>query len=259
MQKSLPFFKWYPADALSDIDYVSLDLAAKGLFHDCLNYSWVNDGLPPDPIAIARLLRIEKQKFMKLWAQISKLFPQGVGGQLRNSRQELEREAAHQKSAKASESVKHRYERTTNDLLRARALDSESESESESDTEVRRRSACAPQSLVPYVAPPRRALPASKLNGHGAEWSAALYARHPKKKDEALVGGALFRVMEEAEDPSALFEEIDRVHRLWCATFDWSEKNGRFAPVLAAWLMDHGWTKEPHEDRSELERMMDRI
>ena len=245
--KHLPFFKWYPSDALSDIAYASLDLPALGLFHACLNYSWVNDGLPSDPLVIARLLRIEKQKFMKIWAQIDVLFPQQGGGLRRNYRQELEREGVYQKSASASKSAKARYERSANAQdTRARQIQ-----KSDTDTEEEKSAAAPPVSKI-LPLPVRRALPPpSKLNGQGPEWAARLYARHPKKKDEALVPGAIFAVMESAPSPAALFAEIDRVHALWCATFDWQEKNGRFAPVLASWILDHGWTVEPKPEISK--------
>ncbi len=262
MQKTLPFFKWYPADALADIDYASLDLPALGLFHACLNYAWVNDGLPSDPLAIARLMRIEKQKFMKLWGQISKLFPQGVGGQLRNSRQELEREGAYQKSAKASESAKARYERSANAQdTRARQIQM---SDTESDTEKSASALLESPSARAYLPPveKRREVrqmlaPIARPNGHGAEWSAKLYARHPKKKDRTLVEHALFQVMEASADPEALFAEIDQVHSLWCNDFSWLENNGRFAPTLAHWLDDRGWTQIPKPPISKEEYDLD--
>ncbi len=258
--KNLPYMRWFPADADADEKYASMSDEQLGFFHRCLNKSWINNGLPADMDELASLMHISRAHLNKRWGKVGRCWYQD-GDRLYNRRQEEERTHVIGKSKQATEAVQTRYKKATSvptsvptgGIPRALARDSES------DTESEEKSACAPKPQVLYVAPLRRALPASKLNGHGAEWSAALYARHPKKKDEALVGGALFRVMEEVSDPSALFQEIDRVHRLWCATFDWSEKNGRFAPVLAAWLLDHGWTVEPHEDRSELERMMDRI
>jgi len=116
----------------------------------------------------------------------------------------------------------------------------------------REKSACA------IVFPPPAEIP-RKMNGHGPAWSEELYGRHPKKKDRALVEHALFTIMENAPDALGLYAEINRVHALWCSNFAWTENNGRFAPTLARWLEDRGWTQEPHEDKSKLERMMERI
>ncbi len=262
MTTDFPFFRWFAADAETDDVYAGMTNAEVGFYHRCLNRSWINGGIPADLDILRRSFRLTVAEFNRVWPAVSKRFEAALGNpnRLVDPHQEREREHAMSKSLANqrmgnANAKRTRTERDANGSQRALARDFRLQT----TEEEQEKSACAPQTGYLNVAPMRRAPPASKLNGHGAEWSAALYARHPKKKDEALVGGALFRVMEEAADPPALFAEIDRVHRLWCATFDWSEKNGRFAPVLAAWLMDHGWTKEPHEDKSELERMMDRI
>lgn len=40
-------------------------------------------------------------------------------------------------------------------------------------------------------------------------------------------------------------EEFDRVHSAWCATEAWREKSGQFAPKLAEWIQDRGYTSMP--------------
>ncbi len=260
MNQSYP---WYIADWRESETRIKLSLAERGLYRELLDYCYLEGSVPTDEVQLSRIACCTLGDIHRHLRVVRSLFYEKAGRLYHAKADEvllkLERYHEQKKHAGAA-SGKSRRERALNSRSRYVATEVEpSPSPAPAPSPAPPQSACAPPPQVPYVSQPRRALPASKLNGHGAEWSAALYARHPKKKDEALVGGALFRVMEEAADPPALFAEIDRVHRLWCATFDWSEKNGRFAPVLAAWLMDHGWTVEPHEDRSELERMMDRI
>lgn len=86
------------------------------------------------------------------------------------------------------------------------------------------------------------------------DWAIRLYSRHPKKKDKVLVELALMTAIEKSRQrPDELFHEIDRVHALWCATFQWREQSGRFAPPLANWLGDQGWTAEPTQNISKEE------
>jgi hypothetical protein len=44
--RSLPYFRWFPADAETDHNYAALNDAELGLFHRLLNRSWINGGLP---------------------------------------------------------------------------------------------------------------------------------------------------------------------------------------------------------------------
>lgn len=88
-------------------------------------------------------------------------------------------------------------------------------------------------------------------------WAQRFYERHPKKKDMVLVQGALYHALDESSNPRALLEEIDRVHALWCQEFVWLEQNGRFAPKLAEWISDKGWTQEPKPSISKEEYALD--
>jgi len=90
--KLLPYFKWFPSDAESDEKYAAMSMAERGLFHTAMNYSWINDGLPVDPVEVARVLRVPIKEFNKLWVRVSICF---IGSErLRNPRQEVERQGA---------------------------------------------------------------------------------------------------------------------------------------------------------------------
>ena len=126
--KTLPYFRWFPADAETDNAYSALDDRELGFFHRCLNRSWLNDGLPADREELARTMKVSRVYLEKLWPRVSKLF-QEADGKIFNRRQEEERTKAKTKSEAATNSVRTRYERsyersyerTSNEVLRALA------------------------------------------------------------------------------------------------------------------------------------------
>ncbi len=115
LAKLLPYFRWYPADAESDNKYAAMSLAELGLFHRCLNHSWLNDGIAPSVEEMARELRIPEKEIRPLWPRVSRCFVQSPADErLRNLRQEEERNAALTKSERNTNAVRTRYERTSN-------------------------------------------------------------------------------------------------------------------------------------------------
>jgi hypothetical protein len=81
------------------------------------------------------------------------------------------------------------------------------------------------------------------------EWAEKLYLRHPKKKDQVLVQQEVARIWNSSPDPQALFSgTIDPVHRRFCRSKEWQEKNGQFAPQLARWLNDRAYIVSVQEE-----------
>lgn len=121
LPKILPFFKWYPADADTDANFRAMSDAEIGFYIRCLNHSWINEGIPADPKERARVLHTRLDTANRYWERVGKCFVTSSSHpeRLTNSRQEMERGLASQKSLKATESVKARYERTTNEPIRA--------------------------------------------------------------------------------------------------------------------------------------------
>lgn len=112
--------------------------------------------------------------------------------------------------------------------------------------------------LTPDSLPPSSARPVLAPDKHQAfeptetepaYWKERLYDRHPKKRDLVLVEHECMRLWAQKNgDALDLFREIDRVHELWCASEGWTKENGRYAPKLAEWLSDRGWTKIPESE-----------
>jgi hypothetical protein len=72
-----------------------------------------------------------------------------------------------------------------------------------------------------------------------------LYAAHPKKTDLVLVPDALVKAVNGTANLHADLDAIEACHAAWCKTSEWKDRNGRFAPKLAMWLTDKGFTKWP--------------
>lgn len=136
---NLPYFRWFPKDAETDESYAVLSDEELGFFHRCLNRSWMNDGLPADPLERAKVLQRHPKTADRLWIVVGKMFAVNSLGRYINPRQERERLHAKSKSLKASEAVLSRYVRSTsvgssvgtNDLPRAYGSGSVSVFESE--------------------------------------------------------------------------------------------------------------------------------
>lgn len=93
MAKTLPYFRFYPADADTDEFYSSLTDQQLGFFHRCLNRAWLNGGLPADLNQLAATLRCMRQYLDKLWPVVGAAFQPNPENPARliNRRQEEER------------------------------------------------------------------------------------------------------------------------------------------------------------------------
>lgn len=135
MAKSLPYFRWFTADAESDERYRSMTDAQCGFFHRCLNMSWENEGLPADMDRLASMMRVSRDYLDSVF--VRECWHE-KDGRLYNRRQEEERAHATSNSEKRSASAKqmHSKRRANAEQMQskcsARAYESESVSESDS-------------------------------------------------------------------------------------------------------------------------------
>ena len=77
---------------------------------------------------------------------------------------------------------------------------------------------------------------------------AEMWARHPRKEGEARAKRTLAGILK--KNPAAA-EAIAAAHERWCRTERWTKEGGRYAPKLAAWLADEGWTDEPPQTKKD--------
>jgi len=106
---NLPYFSLYPKDFDTDAKVRAMEDRELGLYIRCLNYSWVNDGLPADPEEVRRAFRDTPGAFAEKWPRVEACFPVAADGRRRNPRQEKERAQAIEKSLKASANAKRAH------------------------------------------------------------------------------------------------------------------------------------------------------
>jgi uncharacterized protein YdaU (DUF1376 family) len=97
LPKSLPYFRWFPADWEMDERYAALTNEELGFLHRCLNRSWINAGLPGDLDEVARLMHTPRPELDRLWKRVGTFFELRKD-RMCNRRQETERERALQTS-----------------------------------------------------------------------------------------------------------------------------------------------------------------
>ncbi len=112
--KDLPYYRMWVKDFDTDEKVQLLTLSEAGLYLFALNHAWINDGLPELPADIAKTLHVSTKEFNRNWPKVSPLFVLSSDGRRRNPRQESERALTAEKSVKASESAKHRWESDAN-------------------------------------------------------------------------------------------------------------------------------------------------
>jgi uncharacterized protein YdaU (DUF1376 family) len=162
MPNTLPYYPMYPRDFDTDGMVRAMEDSELGLYIRCLNYSWVNDGLPADPEEIRRAFRDTPEAFAQKWPRVEPCFPPGEDGRRRNPRLEKERAQAIEKSSKASANAKRSHSGRTADGQQAqqaqqsersaRASESVSVSDSPSESESVEGES-AERGLQPSVAP----------------------------------------------------------------------------------------------------------
>lgn len=235
---ALPYFRWYPGDALGDQKYSALSDMELGFYHRCLNVAWLNGGLPPDLNELADTLHVTRKYLDKVWPKVGRCFQLNdcVHPQYVNPRQEKERSYAISKSVKAATSVSQRKDRTinvgptnvgTNDVPRGRAR-----ADTDTDTESKKETKEAKSREVPLPQPV----------DYGARYR-ALYDCH-------VLAGFLQdgeyeynKLISTAMSPAKTADAIDESHALWTTFF--LENPKEYRPGIGKWFKDGYWTRLP--------------
>jgi len=68
-----------------------LSLEEQGAYKRLLDYEWLEDGLPDNPVILAKILGQTSRKFARIWAAVSDFFPLCDDGLRRNPRLNRER------------------------------------------------------------------------------------------------------------------------------------------------------------------------
>lgn len=252
MAKTLPYFRWFPADAESDCNFRAMDDSDIGFYLRCLNHAWINGGIPADSKERARVLRTRVDTANKRWIRVGKCWVTSKADDtiLVNPRQEVEREYAIRKSELAAESVKHRYDRTYERTTRARVSDPDSDSYKEkppispAEFDLEPNAAQAPLARSKPSGRSKRqkrncAQIGEALGAERIRWWLDFWAVYPCRDGKQEAMNAFELQVVSAETWAAVFAGAKRYAEKSAAD---PEMRMKFAQ---GWLNDHRWEDEP--------------
>lgn len=231
--KTLPYFKWFSADAEGDDFYISLTDAEGWTFHRCLNRAWMNDGIPADLDELGAILHKPRAYMDKVWPKLSRRWVQSPRDpeKLVNPRQEEERSVAIAKSENNkrvgdANGSRTRRERVTNDPQRTYV--SVSDSASDSSSQFLKESARQIQKVV--------ALPGFDFEA----WFKERWGLHPiPGKPQIAQQYAMEKINQTGGFTAAQFNEN---HAAWCRA--WIGQTSGI-PNLETFIRDDWWRKSP--------------
>lgn len=87
-----PGFLLMARDWLASTFVCSLTREERSMYFDLLCHAWLNEGLPNDVAALARILGEDPIRFGSAWDRLRTHFASGSDGKLRNAKQEAERQ-----------------------------------------------------------------------------------------------------------------------------------------------------------------------
>ena len=236
-----PWFKWYPKDWLTDEDVKLMSDTEKAIYVDCLNYGWLNKGLPDSVEDIAVVLSRPLGQLRKAWQRVGKKFTAEArsDGRLGNPKQEALRE----EKDRISET-----RRKVGAIARAKATAIASANAS----------AIAPANakVLQSVCNPTR-------DRARSSFSSVLVSPSSKRESEGDYDPMLGWRRVEAEYPK---EVTDSDCRFWVSyiesqaeedlffetlPFHKEVRKSRFFPALKKWLEDGNWKVKPKADEEE--------
>jgi uncharacterized protein YdaU (DUF1376 family) len=89
--KSYAAFQFYPKEFLSSDKVARMSLTEVGVYITLLSYAWLSKGLPPEPVELAKLVRMPTKRFTRMWAGVLSECFVHQRGKLVNPRQERQR------------------------------------------------------------------------------------------------------------------------------------------------------------------------
>ena len=252
-RQKLSFFPWYAAESTADEDWIAMSMAERGLFITLLEYGWINEGLPVELSALARIARVSDDAFACLWDRVSKKFVRR-GERYFNQRQEIERERAKSKSRKAKESAESRWnseKEVDANALRTQCYISHSTYNSSQVEDLPK---------TPEGSMRETKLAVVRREDEFADWAEKVYILHPKQanKFQSLTQLASYF----AKDPTAK-DIFERNYPQWIEY--WKNDDPKYVPPLAnreggGFVGDETWRKPPpklkpnRSDRKEVAR-----
>lgn len=217
-------YPWYVHDWRQSMMRLRLTPIGRYVYRELLDQCYIDGSIPNETDLLAKIVDLPLKDFEKVWPSVSRAFkPNGDGSfyhpRVNDILQDLERWREQRSNAgKQSGRVRRALvERSLNDGSTA----------AEPSTSTSVTTSTSTTTSTAFDAD----LAFEKL-----------YSRHPKKKERAFAETTFSETINVPE-PEKLFALIDVRHQELCLTEDWTKNKGRFAPKLADWISDRGWTE----------------
>lgn len=99
-----PAFQFYPRDLISDVNWLMMNYAEKGMYWQLISVCWLEDSLPADEAALAKILNLPTVDFNEAWRAIGKCFQVDLNdcSRLRHPRLDLERQKQAERRASSA-------------------------------------------------------------------------------------------------------------------------------------------------------------
>jgi len=107
-RKQFAMLPWFPSSFMSSTR--GWPLTAKGIYRELLDVQWEQGGLPADAADLRELVGATPQEW-RHWPRVESKFPLGADGLRRNARLEAHRAKALERSNKAADSARQKWER----------------------------------------------------------------------------------------------------------------------------------------------------
>lgn len=222
-------YPWYISDWRESPTRRKLTLEQRALYRELLDYCYFEGSLPDDERELCLIALASEKEFKRCWPAVRPSFIERDGRlyHQRVSDVRLKLEAWHEQKRNAGAiggRAKASAKRSLQQPLNGRS------------------SHPLPLPLpLPHPPPPGSAFAMDSA-------FEKLYSRHPKKKDRPFAETNFFDAMNNAPEPEKLFSVIDAAHAELCRSDDWTKAKGFYAPKLANWIADRGWTAVEHSE-----------
>lgn len=161
-----PAFQFYPSDFISGEKVARMSYTEVGIYIVLLSHAWLAKGLPTNVTEIAKMLKVNPQRFARLWCGVLSECWVEDGGRLVNPRQEVERQkqadyrgqqSARGKASAASRRKQPHVNAGSTGVPTGRQPEANSSSSSSSSTPVQRPSGASRAREGPTLVTPPKA------------------------------------------------------------------------------------------------------
>ena len=244
----ISFYEWRVNAWRTSDSFVRLDATGRGIYRDLLDQCYVAGDFELDKEWICNLCRCTMEQLEAAWPKLEKSFPARSNARRYNALAEVFRkqyfayvnkQKKHGKSgAEKRHGIKEMDRVPQNSEEGAlETLKNKNKKENKKENEDK-------------ATPPSEGW--ELVDSQPGYWADRWYSRHPKKKDLVLAFPSVQKLFESGG--IELMRVIESAHSAWCESEQWRKEGGQFAPTLARWLEDLGWTGAPPQAGGPVER-----